>query len=330
MNSLQNALASNTRQGQQAVPFQQHLENLTSLMVETDTTELSTLQMMTLKSLEVHRFLGRDGARWLNETIRTQSYDIASLSTQVTAAFQAMNDANNMLKLAAHSLEEIGITADEKLEDTSDARYRVAIIFKSDASIRNVADLRKRTNDWHVTISGIAGAIGEKAEDTKVTGADTGSLLVFLGMTAKAALLLAVISKAITVVASNILELQIKAEELRAKQLTNDKMEQAFADQAKDLKEQAVAKTLATVEPYLAKPLSPDMKSKLELSVQNLLRFAELGGEVDIETPEELDKDDKELLDEAVAEVTAELRRMVIAKREADRSLKALTDQRHG
>lgn len=328
MNRLQQALSNNARQGQAAVPFQEDLEALTQTLNSWDTTELSSLQIMTLRQLEVHRFLGRPGANWLNDTIKTQSYDIATLSTQIAAAFQAMEEASRKLTSATNALAEVGLGADEPVEEVDAGRYRVAVIFKADASISNVADLKKRTNDWHVTVTGIANAVGETVEDTKVTGADTGSLMIFLGMTAKAAILLAVISKSIAVITANILDLQIKAEELRSKRLTNDAMEKAFSDQQKDLKAQAVATALEAMKPHLDVPLTTETQPKLELSIKNLLRFAEQGGEVDIETPEEAA--DEGEIDEALAEVATELRNMVIEKRRADNDLKALTDQRHG
>ncbi|WP_113778429.1 hypothetical protein [Loktanella sp. D2R18] len=325
---LDQNLANNSRQGQSAAPVQEHLDFITKTLDAWDTTELSSLQVMTLKKLEVYRFLGRHGAVWLNDVVKTQSYDIATLSTQVSASVKALFEASKQLQLASTALNNIGITADEYVTDAVAGRYRVAVIFKADASIDNVADLKKRVNDWHVTVTGIGNAVGETVDHTTVTGADTGSLMVFLGMTAQAALILAMISKSITVVAANILDLQIKAEELRSKRLTNDAMEQAFSDQQRDLKKEAIATAMRSIEPHLNVPLTTETRPKLELSIKNLLKFAEQGGEVDIETP--VESSDELASDETVAAVTAELRAMVVEKRKADSDLKALTDQRHG
>ncbi len=255
------------------------------------------------------------------------SYDMATVSQAVAEAFQKIEQAKISLVSASESLAALGLGKTQDENETGPGRYRVAIIFRADAAINNVTDLRKRTASWHVTVAGIAEAIGEKVEDTQVTGADTGSLLIYLAMTAKAAALLAIISKSITMVASNILDLQLKVEDLRAKKLTNKRMEEGFKEQEEQLKSNAIESIVEELKPHLDSKPKGDVATKLERAIKNLLEFAEDGGEVDIETPDDLsDDDDTEQVD-AIASITSELRQLVIEMREADLQKKALTNQ---
>lgn len=326
MNTLRSNLANNSRQGAATQPIKEHLDKVSTSLRAWDTTELSTLQLGTLKHLGVYPFLGRHGAKWLNTTVKEASYDMATVSQAVTEAFQQVEQAKKALKSATQSLSVLGLGDTQAEEMIEDGKYRVAIIFRADAAINNVSDLKKRSASWHVTIGGIADAIGEKVEDTQITGADTGSLLIFLAMTAKAAALLAIINKSITMVASNILDLQLKVQDLRTKKLTNDMMEMGFKEQEDQLKKNAIGSILEELKPHLERPLKGEVATKLERAIKNLLEFAEDGGEVDIETPEDVPEDEAEL-DEAIATITTDLRRHVIEMRQADLKLKALTNQ---
>ncbi len=70
MNTLRSNLTNNARQGNATQPVKEHLDEVSDMLRNWDTTELSILQIATLKHLEVYPYLGRHGAKWLNTTVK--------------------------------------------------------------------------------------------------------------------------------------------------------------------------------------------------------------------------------------------------------------------
>jgi hypothetical protein len=105
--------------------------------------------------------------------------------------------------------------------------------------------------------------------------------------------LLAIISKNVTGVAKNVIDIQSETENLRQKKILTRVMEQELTRQVKEMKQGALDTVLAEVRGKLP-TLAGEAETALSNSIKKLLAFNEKGGNVDFVTPAENDDDGEE------------------------------------
>jgi hypothetical protein len=263
--------------------------------------ELSLQQIKLLNDLGVSPYIGVAGANFVDKAIRTSDYDPQTAVNKLSGALAALSSAHSGFSTYRKSLDALGLgETDERDADC----ITILIGFRSDASINNVSDWRDAGKDWYEIIRGIALAANEAPEDTKITGASTGSIILILAGTLAVTKLLAMISKNVASVAKDMIDIANQIEELRGKKLLNSVIEKELRKTEQKKKEAAHAEILKEIGLDLPN-LDGEQKSALEVSIKKLLAFNEKGGNVDFVAPQVDEKDGQDEGDDSDTAKTA-------------------------
>jgi hypothetical protein len=280
--------------------------------------ELSLQQLEMLKGLEIEKFIGNEGARYVEDSIRTAEYDPATAVSRITTALQKLNEAHSGFTEYQEALKSLGIDSADSPEAHDSIIIRVG--FQNDAAIRNVTNWKDSAKDWYEIIRGLALASDEAPEDTEIIGASTGSIILILAGTLSVTTLLALISKNIASVTKEVIGIQGQVEDLRHKKWLNATIEKEFKKQEEGLKDKALAEIVELIKARLPN-LNGEQVTALEGSIKKLLAFNEKGGNVDFVAP---DVDGSEGSREKLTEVLAAIRGYQTEREQ----IKSLTDQR--
>ena len=286
--SLVQVLEQNARQGQQQ-PVAEHLEELSNVVGEMPTRELSDAQLSLLESRGVAKLIGGRGSRWLDETIKSTSYDPATTYNTVREAFQRLQQTNARLQEFANVAKDFSIV--ELSEDQGQDPYIVSVIFRDGASIKNIRDWKKSAADWELIFSGITEVVDERVETVKVVGASNGSIILTLATSVLVTKVLATISKHISMIANDYLDFQLKRQELERSRMMSDAIRDDLDRQENERKEQSRNVILDAIS-ELVPDAKPEALSKLEKAIDKQIKFGESGGRVDFVVPEAVPSDD--------------------------------------
>ena len=263
-------------------PLEKPLEALTAYLHSMTFETLSLEQLELLRAREVAQYLGPTGARFVDSTIRVSDYDPATAASKLQEALGAIKQTQKALDGYRNALEALDVDLQQFEEPDDFITIRVG--FRRDASIDNVVELKRAANDWHEIIRGVSRAIGEAPESTKVVGAGTGSIILFLASTAAVTFLLARISKHLTGIAHDIISVESAREELKQKKMLTQVMAAEFNALIEQKKESAHAQIMEE-----ARKDHPDMDgdaaNALSKAIDKLLAFNRKGGDLDFVAP---------------------------------------------
>lgn len=325
--TLHSVLKNNaTQPSQQAV--EEPLGKLVSFLSKMNLGELSLQQLKLLQQLGVSHLVGKEGVSYINNTIKTATYDPASTEQKINTALQKIEEVNQRLSGFSSAVTELGIKPDSF--EGVEGRIIVRIGFKDDASINNVSDWKSSSEDWYNIIRGLAMVAGEAPEDTKVIGATNGSLILVLAATAGVTKLLAMISKHITGIAKDVISVGIERENLRQKKMLSKEMENEFINMEKTKRTDGITTVNKELAKMMPKGTQGDIKNAIETSITKLLEFGENGGDVDFVTPPEIelvveDGVAEKRSDEALAEFE-NIRKLILEYQEEREAVKLLED----
>jgi hypothetical protein len=305
-------------------PFASALEGLIGYLKDMSFEELSLQQSSLLSSLGVLRYLGSSGADFVDSTVRTSDFDPATAAQQMQEAINSINSAYKKLTDYLGSVDELDV--DMLVFDEPDDFITIRVGFRDKAAIENIVDWRDSGREWYDIVRGLALAAGESPEDTRVVGAGSGSIILFLAATATVTTLLAIISKNVTAVAKNVIGIQSEIENLRQKKLLTKIMGVELQKQITNAKSRALATVMAELKKELPK-IDGEVTTALQMSVTKLLAFNEQGGNVDFVTPTDEDGAPDEGEETTGSHAALVAARAAIREYQAVRSeLKLLTD----
>jgi len=135
-------------------------------------------------------------------------------------------------------------------------------------------------------------AANEAPENTKITGASTGSIILILVGTVTVTMLLAMISKNVAAVAKNGIDLVNQIEDLRNKKMLNAIIENQLREMGEKNKQEAHTEIFTDIQNTLPE-INGEQKTALELAIRKLLAFNEKGGDVDFVAPEIGEEDEE-------------------------------------
>ncbi|KAB7615838.1 hypothetical protein F9L33_03505 [Amylibacter sp. SFDW26] len=295
---LRDVLANNAQQAS-AQPVTAPLDTLVEFLYNVPISELSTLQMNILGHIGIEHLLGRNGVYWIKKTVKSAIYDPATVYEEVQRAVNRIEQAQSELKTFVDSAIPLGF--DLETSDLPEDKYRIAVMFQKDASIENVPDLTKSSKDWEQIISGVAGAVDERPEETDIIGVSNGSIIVFLTATAAVTKLLAIIAKHASEIASYSIGVADQLEDLRAKKMHNATVEKELRTMEKTRRKAISQEALKEVTEHLPNKIKPEQKAVLENAIKKYLSFREKGGDVDFSPPRSVVFDDEDFDEEAAA-----------------------------
>lgn len=310
--------------GQQQTPLEGQLNALIEHLKEMNFQELSLEQLAVLEDRSVSGYLGKAGARFVEETIKVSNYDSTTASSRLEAAISELNQTLSALRSYSQALDMIGIEPDDF--EPADNGITIRIGFRGGASIDHVGDWKESAKDWYDIVRGIALAVGEPPENTRVVGATSGSIILWLVATAGVTFLLARISKHITSIAKDLIGIEAAKENLRQQKLLTKAIEDDLNGQIEGKKASAKELVLAEVKKAIPQ-IDGERENALMNSVQKLLAFSRAGGDVDFVAPlSEEEGEDGEA--EGVAAYLAEAREAIVEYQATRDEIRLLTDGR--
>jgi hypothetical protein len=265
-------------------PLEESLEALTGYLGSMSFAELSLQQLDLLATIGVDEFIGPAGVAFINSTVRVSDFDPATAVEQIQRAISGVDKAHKNLAGYRNAVKALDV--DMMDFEVPDEFITIRVGFRNDAAIENITDWKTSAKEWYDIIRGLSLAAKEPPESTKVIGAGTGSIILFLAATATVTTLLALISKNVTSVAKNIIGVQNATEDLRQKKILTRVMEQELEKQVVDMKTNAMKTVLEEVKGRLPN-LAGEAEIALSNSIKKLLAFNEKGGNVDFVTPAE-------------------------------------------
>ena len=160
--------------------------------------------------------------------------------------------------------------------------------FAGKAGLRNLSEFKEWGKTWYEIGRGIAMAHGKAPEVVKVVGAASGSIVLVLSTAALIAHTTSFVILRGLAIAERILDLKMKAEDLRSMKLKNDKLADELLQAAQDEKTAGIEQIAhdAAKQLKLTKGKNGEEIAALTKSIEQLLNFVENGGEVDFVLPE--------------------------------------------
>lgn len=305
-------------------PLEDQLNVLIEHLQSMSFQELSLEQLAVLEERGVSEYLSSDGAFFVEQTIRVSDYDAATAAARLQEAVADLNQTLSVLKAYSQALDAIGIDQEEFEPEENSITIRIG--FRRGASIDNVGAWKDSARDWYDIVRGLAMAVGEPPENTRVVGATSGSIILWLVATAGVTFLLARISKHITGIAKDIISVELAREDLRQKKILTKGIESELESQIEEKKSNA--KTLVLEEVRKVIPdLDGEKENAIAKSVQKLLAFSRAGGDVDFVAPMDEASDAKDESGVSVA-FLAEAREAIHAYQATRDEIRLLTDGR--
>lgn len=306
-------------------PLESQMDDLIAHLNAMRFDSLSLQQLNLLSKLGVDHYLGRNGAAFVNSAIRTSEYDPVTASRKIEEAITSITKTQSSLE-AYHSSVTALSAASQVLEDDPN-HILIRVGFQNDAAINDVVDWKNYSKDWYEIIRGIALALGEAPEETKVVGASTGSIILILSGTLALTTILATFSKQIAGIAKDTISVMSEMENLRQKKILTKTMEAEFKKLEKERREEGIVQLLDDTKKLLPSDTDGEAQNALENSIKKLLTFNEKGGNVDFVAPDISETDSGEAEEETVNEALAEARSAIQEYQTEREAVKLLTVQ---
>lgn len=284
--NLINSIQHNANQANKT-PLEPHLGDLLKYLNGMDMSVLSIQQINLLEELGVAQWIGREGARNVEAIVKTSDYDPATAVSQLNAGFGPLSNFHAHFTAYINAVSQLQMNNPEEYESEK-GRVTVRVGFQKEAKISNMTELKAESQDWYDIIYGLSLANNEAPEETKITGATKGSIILILAATVGVTKMLAVISGHVSKVAMHGLTVLHSIEDLQKKKLLNAAIEEQLMSQVQKNKEEALDQILTELKPALP-DASGDKIPALTRSIKKLLEFNEKGGNVDFVEPDEKD-----------------------------------------
>jgi hypothetical protein len=296
--ALVSALQQNTQGQQQS--FDEQRQALLELLRRVPVEALDFEQQRMLDKMGVLECVGDSAVTDIEDTLYRNVIDVATAHQRVSEMMQSVTNGvkkNDQIKAAFKGLVEPPSEVSEMA--------RIKVRFTGSAALGNLSDLRQWSNEWFDIGRGIALAEGRSPEEISIIGTSEGSIIVILGVAYGMAKVISVIILKALEAAERFLEIKKKAQEIRALQLSNTKIEAEIEKEAEQHHEKARAQIVEDLlQGRSESKADGEVRTALERSVSKLLLFIQKGGEVDcyLPEPEESELDDSELEEGETAE----------------------------
>ncbi|PRZ48316.1 hypothetical protein [Tritonibacter scottomollicae] len=273
----------NAQQAQKE-PLRDELNNLCNLLDEMSFKRLTNEEIDLLRNLETLQYLGDLGCRFVNQTISTSDFDPVSAATDLQAAIQKINETTQKFKKTHTAMYDLGL----ELLDDEHAVMQLPLVrvrFKEEASVDDIAKLKKWTADWYDIARGAALSVGETPQDVKVLSANNGSIIVTLGTVATVTTVLAVIAKNAGRIASEVLSIANDIEDFRHKRRLNKVIEEELIRQQTEVQENGIEDTLTEIKETVPNLIEKEVDNALKKAITKYFDFYKKGGDVDFIPP---------------------------------------------
>jgi len=283
--ALLQVLQQNAQPNQQKQPFERQRDDLIKTITKVPLNQLTKEQLLFLDALGIAKAVGEDGANQIKDILYINSLDIATAAQRIQEILNKLNQGIQKSKQIQSGLSNC--VSLEEYEESDEVLIRVA--FTGQAEMRNVVDFKKWGSIWHEIGRGVAMAHNGKPEDVKVIGATKGSIIIELATNPAIATTASVIIFFALKLAEKVLNIRMKAEELKGLKLKNKKLISELEKEAENEKQDGIEEICDKLVSELKIDVNGDGEkvNALRKAVKDLINFVEYGGEVDFLLPEE-------------------------------------------
>ena len=272
--------------------------------------------------------MGFEGALFVEALVRTAEYDPNTAAAKLQEALSKLGEPDPQFSSYLAATKALGFLEFDPTEDADSIIIRVG--FQNEAGIEHLKDWKDSAKDWYEIIRGVSMAAGEAPEHTKVVGASTGSIILFLSASVAVTGLLALISKNLIAVAKDVIGIGNEIEDLRAKKWLNREVEMQFLEMQKERKNQALGTIMEEIRKRFP-DIDGEQATALETSTKKLLAFNEKGGNLDFvappDAPSDGDKGEDENAGDEDRNAMAEVRSLIQEYQATREQLKLLEDR---
>ena len=306
---LQAVLQHNATQNQRK-PVREPLQELTQGLKSLPMTELNLQQVAQLDEIGVGRYLGIRGAEFVERVVTESSYDTATSAQEMKTAADKVNSVKQMLASLTSTLEAAGFHPDQTEEEINENSAMARIQFRQDASISNIADMKKWSTDWNDIARGVGHLVNETPDDMKVVGASKGSIIVCVTGSMALISAFAFMSKKVSGIVLDMLKVQNAIEDLRHKRISNDTIEKSMRDDLRMREGTLVDDIIAGLKGRAA-GFAQEHDAHLKTAVKKYVDFSKKGGEVDYLQPPEPEIDEEDGQEDDQARLIGDLRELI-------------------
>lgn len=316
---LYNLVHRNSQPNQAKVPFEDQRADLEKTISELPLFELSNEQRELLARLEISQYVGETGVTTLNDLFTRQALDIVTVANRLQQTIEKINSGIARANNIGNGLKDI--------VDTTKVPQSMPILrvtFTRDASIQDVTELESWSKVWSSIGRGVAMTLGMAPQDLKVVGASEGSIVLELTSHVEIIAIFNFIVMAALHHAKDFLQIRkLSAETKKAKieaktaELFQEKLRAELDNARKNSADQIATEVLKQFPSDKAR--TGEVNTALSLSIRELIKFMEKGGQVDCVVPKEPSAGDVK----AAAQITAEDIKRLTADVENIRKLEA-------
>lgn len=285
--TLHSILQQNSQPNHQKQPFDSQKEDLLGDLNSVPLSSLTRDQLEFLTNLGIAQAIGSEGVENLEDILYRNAIDVATAANKVQDIIASLNEGINK----SHQIREglYNCVSEEDYETEDEILMRIT--FTGSAKMANIKDFKSWGNIWYDIGRGIAMAHNASPEDIKIVGATKGSIIIELAVAASIAATASSIILSALKVAEKVVDIRIKAQELRGLKMRNDKFAQELEDEAENEKSEGICEITASLSDELGITEGQGDKVKaLDTSVKNLVNFVEKGGIVDFIMPDDGDE----------------------------------------
>lgn len=299
--ALEQALQRYAQPSAQGVSFEAEKEALLEVIGAVPLLSLTKDQIAFLESLGIASTIGSEGIASIEDLLYRNVIDVATSAAKVQEIVVRLGAGIAKSKQIQQGLLDCVTPEDYDLV----GEVLIRVTFRERAAMKNLTDFKEWGKIWYEIGRGIAMAHDKTPEDIRIVGATRGSIVIELAVLASIAGTTSYIIMEGLKVAEKILDLRLKAEQLREMKLNSTKLADeinASADEEKPLAATKITQEAAKMI-KLTKSKNAEQITILEKSVTNLLNFVERGGEVDFIAPEQVDEATGEVDEDSAPEI---------------------------
>ncbi|MFZ3116282.1 MAG: hypothetical protein WA121_11900 [Syntrophales bacterium] len=290
--ALHSILQQNSQPNQQKQPFESQKDELITILGGVNLDGLTKDQLNFLNNLGIGNAVGEAGIGLVEDVLFKNVIDVATSAQKVEEIIKRINEGiekSNQIKAGIENCTE-----EEAYEAEDEVLMRIA--FTGKASMSSVTDFKSWGNIWYDIFRGIAMLHNLSPENVKIIGATQGSIVLELAVIIDIATTASGIILAALRVTEKVLDIRMKAEEIRELKLKNIKLAKDLEKEAENEKRIGIDEiTVRLVNKFsLDQNNQGDKVTALDKAINNLVDFVEMGGEVDFVMSDGKKSDDKE------------------------------------
>jgi len=283
--TLSSLITQNAQRGTgQAIPFEDQKNKLFESIKDINYNSLTLEQIKYLERIKVSDLLGESGINQIEAIISKHNLDIATAAEKIEDISKIISNAEDNFAEITRILKKT--FGSEDGYELPEGHIQLRIYFKDDVAINNLSDFKELSSLWYSIGRGFAMAQNDAPESITILGAEKGSIIIDL---CAAVGIVVMISKALIEalkVVERIQSIRKLHEEVVSLKLDNDikkSLADAIANETKDGQSKIVTTLLNGL--HLKKESDGDIIKALTQSIEELIKFLNKGGAVDIIEP---------------------------------------------